>query len=312
MVTISSSTGNQGQLAGTLNTGLNVIDQQQEVNFTLYNRRVLTLDGSVFWVNSALTNEGEVPTSFNARGSLHHTTQNTQDPDESMSIHRMVFTSLSEIDNLSAIQPDTLWLAKTAGQRYAFSTRSGWYKQAALYHYSGDAVYPPLSTQIIETMEELDLIDVVVSNSLPIWLTLATIFPIFPSMLVPDNLDPPYAAVNIGEDDTFPMTSGPTYDSTNTRWQLAKDKVRVVTFGVRNNDIMDWLDSIRAYTLNNPTIMGVMNVPVPRDAKRGQVEISAIAQKKVIEFEVNYYQNRVRDVTRKLITEALIGQFIAR
>lgn len=310
--------GLPGQIAGPLAMGLNTLDEQQEINFVLYNRRVLTLDGSVFWVNSAVTNEGGIPTSFNARGSLHHTTQNTQDPDESMSIHRIVFTSLSEVDQLSAVAPGTIWMGETGGERFAFSTRSSWYKQAALYHYSGDAVYPPLATQIVDTEEDLNLVDVVVSNSLPIWLRFNNLpsplapppFPLYPSMLIPDNMVPPYASVHIDAEDTTPMTAGATHDSTGTRWQLARDRVRIVTFGVRNDDIMDFLDLVQAYALNNPSIMGIMNTPVPGDGKRGQVEISSLAQKKVIEFHVNYYQKRARDIARQLITEALISDFL--
>ena len=310
MVAISSSTGMGGQIAGPLAAGLNVIDQDQEVNFVLYYRRVLSLDGSVFWVNSALINENGQPTSFNARGSLHQTTQNTQDPDESMSVNRMVFTSLTEIDQLAAVAPDTLWMGFTDSQRYAFSTRSGWYKQAALYHYSGDAVYPPFDTQIIDNMDNLDLTNVVVSNSLPIWLTLNSLFPVYPSYLIPDNTVPPYASVHIGEDDTTPMTAGATHDSTGTRLQLAKDRVRIATYGVRNDTVMDFLDLVQAYALANPDKMGVMNIPVPVDAKRGQVEIGTLAQKKFINFEVNYYQHRLNNLTRQLILTSLFGPIL--
>lgn len=309
MADITEGLGNQGQIRGPLATGLNVIDEQQVVNFVLYKQMILPADGFVFWVNSALINESGLPTSFNARGSLHHTTVNTQDPEESMSVHRMVFTSLQVVDELAAIDGDSLWLGETAGQKYAFSSRSSWYRQAHLWHYSGDAVYPPLATQIVDTLP--DLTNRVVSNSLPVWLSLADAFPIYPSMLVADNIAPPFASAHIGEDDTFPMMAGPYFDKNSSRFQLAKDKVRIVTYGVRNNEIMDWIDSVQAYCIANPGTMGVMNSPIPKDAKRGQVEISAIAQKKVIEFEVNYYQTRTQDVARKLITEALMNTIIA-
>jgi len=307
-----SGRSGKNQMASALSSGLNTIDQDQEVGFVLYNRFVNPLDGSVFWVNSSLTNGSGKPTTFNARGSLHHTTTNTQDPDESASVHRMVFTSLQPVDILSATSPTKLWMAKTDSESYAFSTRSGFYRQSGLHHYSGDAVYPSMSTQVIDTQAQLDdASDLIVSNSLPIWLTLNTLFPIYPSLLVPDNLKPPYASVHIGDGDTTPLTNGPTYDSSGTRWQLVKDRVRIATYGIRNDLILDFLDAVRDYTLANPTVMGVMNIPIPRDGKRGQVETSTIAQRKTIDFEVNYYQNRVRDINRKLITEALFHQFIA-
>jgi hypothetical protein len=222
----------------------------------------------------------------------------------------MIFTSKAPVNDLNEIAPDTLYLATTNGQRYAFSSRSMWYRQAGLYHYSGDAVYPALASQVVDNPSDLDTRDIVVSNSLPIWLQFNQLFPVFPSFLVPDNLAPPYASVHIGEEDTSPLQSGATHDASGSRWQLAKDVVRVTTYGVRNADIMDWLDMVDTYTLENPGVMGVMNSPVPRDAKRGQTEISAIAQKKVITFEANYYQARVRTVARQLITSAFLEDFL--
>lgn len=328
---VAETLGNQGQLRGLLARGLDNLDQDQTVTWTLYKRVVLPADGFVFWVravtlspsavvnsspvNSFAPNQGPVVTqlapTFTAQGSLHHTTVNRQDADESFSVNRMIFTSKQPVNDLNEVAPDSLYLATTNGQRYAFSSRSMWYRQADLYHYSGDAVYPTLATQIIDWPQELNQRDVVVSNSLPIWLGLNKFFPVYPSYLVPDNLRPPYASVHIGEEDTSPLQSGATHDATGTRWQLAKDVVRVTTYGVRNDTIMDWLDYVNRYTLENPDVLGVMNSPVPRDAKRGQTEISTIAQKKVISFDASYYQSRVRDVSRQLIKKALLELFLA-
>ena len=68
---------------------------------------------------------------------------------------------------------------------------------------------------------------------------------------------------------------------------------------------LDLVDFVGQYTLDNPTIMGLSNVPVPRDEKRTQVELGTIAMKKVIDFDVNYYQIRVADVARQLILSAV-------
>jgi hypothetical protein len=56
--------------------------------------------------------------------------------------------------------------------------------------------------------------------------------------------------------------------------------------------------------------MGIMNSPIPADAKRGQVEISALAQKKTIVFHASYYQARVQTLARQLITQAFLEDFI--
>lgn len=330
MSVIAETIGTQGQMSSALKAGLETLDLNATVRFTKYRRVVLPADGFVFWVkadllsSSALVNTAPVNTvtagqiatvtvpapAFDAKGSLHHTTVNTQNADESSSTNRMIFTSEISVDDLAAIAPDTMYLAETDGQRYAFSTRSMWYRQAGLYHYSGDAVYPALMTQIIDNPADLNITDTVVSNSLPIWLGLASLFPIYPGYLVPDNLQPPYAAIDITEADTTPMQAGAFHDRTGSRWQLAKDTVRVVTYGVRNNTIMDWLDMINDYTLDNPNILGIMNSPIPRDDKRGQVEISTIAQKKIITFDASYYQARMLDLSRQIIQSAFIDEFL--
>jgi len=329
-MSVSESTSNQGQMAGALSAGLDVIDLDQLVHFTRYRRVVLPADGFVFWVRADILNPSALPNSgavnsvtpnqigyaavpasnFDARGSLHRTTVNTQGLDESFSTHRIIFTSKDEVDDLSDIAPDVMYIGVIDGQRFAFSSRNMWYRQAALYHYAGDAVYPTLATQVIDNPADLNVTDPVVSNSLPIWLGLNKYFPAYPSMLVPDNITPPYAAIHIGEDDTTPMQAGAFHDKTGSRWQLAKDVVKITTYGVRNDTIMDWLDDLHDYTLGHPDILGVMNSPIPRDAKRGQVEISALAQKKVITIEASYYQSRMRELSQQLITRAFIDHFI--
>lgn len=320
----------QSQMMADLAAGLDTLDLNQTVTFTQYNRVVLPADGFVFWVKADILNYGAQPNSFGAntttpgagttvaapaatfqaQGSLHHTTVNRQDSDESFSVNRMIFTSKDEVNDLTDIAPTTMWLGETSGQRYAFSSRTMWYRQAGLYHYAGDAVYPALASQIIDNPAQLNLASAVVSNSLPVWLGFNSTWPVYPSYLVPDNLAPPYISVNIDEGDTHPLQSWPLYDGNGSRWQLTKDIVRITTYGMRNNDIMDWLDGVQQFTLDNPQTMGIMNSPIPRDAKRGQTEISAIAQKKVITFEVNYYQQRIRDYARKLITQAFLEDFI--
>lgn len=306
---IDETVGNQGQMSQALAAGLQTIDLNQTVTFDLYKRIVLPVDGFVFWARASLLAPGSVDPSFSltieAQGSLHHTTTNRQDPEESFSVHRMVFTTTQPINNLGEISPDYLYLAQTDNEQYSFSTRSGWYQQAGLYHYSGDAVYSSLASQIIDDPDQLGQLQVV-SNSLPVWLTLGQLFPIYPSYLVPDNLEPPYAVVHIDEESTNPFQAGPYFDAQGNRWQLTHDHVLVTTFGIRNDMILDWIDSVQSYALKNPGVIGVMNSPIPKDAKRGQVEIGAIAQKKAIVFEVDYYQSRMNSISQQLITSAFL------
>ena len=146
-----------------------------------------------------------------------------------------------------------------------------------------------------------------VNNSLPFWLTLNQLFPVYPAMLVPDNMTPPYGVIMIGEDDTTPLQSAVIIDLSGNRWQLVKDTVRVVLYGVRAASALDFVQLVLNYADSNPTVVGVMNSPIPRDAQRGQVEISALAQKKVISFEISYYQVKVSQIARQLIERATLS-----
>jgi len=51
--------------------------------------------------------------------------------------------------------------------------------------------------------------------------------------------------------------------------------------------------------------MGVMNIPVVQDERVTQNELNIIAMRKTIKFKVNYYQQRMRNVARRLITSAI-------
>ncbi len=63
MSLIDEGLGSPGQLASTLEAGIESLSQRQQVSFQLYNRVSLTQDGFVFWVATG------VPTNF--VGSLH-------------------------------------------------------------------------------------------------------------------------------------------------------------------------------------------------------------------------------------------------
>jgi hypothetical protein len=336
-----SSTGPSGKSVGeTLDdqrpirnaqiTGLETLDAEATLTFTLYKRMVLPADGFVFWVradtlspsavlnrsalNTVTLNQGAVIVTpapqFDAPGSLHHTTLNQQDEAESFSLQKMTFTTPVQVDELTEIAPDELWIADWLNLKFAFSSRTGYYVQAGTYHYRGDALYPSLATQVIDFPSQLPN-DQIVSNSLPLWLTLNQLFPVYPSFLVPDNITPPYAAVHIGEDDTSALQPVAYHDANSSRWQLTKDRVKVTLYGVRNDMIMDWLDLVSEFTLMNDA-MGLMSqTPPARDAKRGQTEMSILAQKKVVTFEVNYYQSRIRDIARQYITSVFLHLAVA-
>ena len=343
----------QPNLAATLAAGVDFISLNQTVTFTLYTRVVLPLDGFVFWVRADLlaptrltgdfmgTPGGNqttrpyqttrllgdaladsigntlcpLPLTLTVKGSLHYGTDQRQEETETYAANHVIFTSEQEVVNLSAVDKTQMYLGHFDGVRFAFSRRNTFYKQAALYHYTGDAVYSVMDTQIIDDVSQLNGLKPVVSNSLPLWLSLTrpTVWPflpgldldLYPSFLVPDNEPPPFATVHIEPRATTALQAFPVIDpSTGSHTQLVKDVVQITLFGLANDAAIDFQDYVTEYCYVAETF-GLMNLPVVRDDKLPQVELNAIAQKKTIEFEINYYQTRVRNVALQLITSCI-------
>ncbi|WP_238486122.1 DUF1073 domain-containing protein [Rahnella perminowiae] len=171
------------------------------------------------------------------------------------------------------------------------------------YHYTGEAVYPHMRSQIINSPDDIDLTDVVVSSSLPVWLGLSQFMPMFPSMLSTQNLAPPYATVKCSN--TAPIAGGFYLDEMNNQWQLVTEDVTVSITGLRNAAVEDFLRYIQQYTLGDEAEMGVMNIPVVQDERVTQNELNIIAMRKTIKFKINYYQQRMRNVARQLITKSI-------
>lgn len=325
-------------LGADLAAGVSSISYDQSVTFTLYKRLVLPLDGYVFFVRadiignqSAIFNRGTIggfqpnqfPTNepaqtFIAKGSLHFSTEVRQTEDSTYVANRMVFTALEEISQLNAIAPETMWIASFPDGpnppiKFAFSGRSIWYKQANLWHYTGYAVYADMATQIVDDPLTLNTRDVIVSDSLPIWLGLNGYLTaygfsnpwlrLYPSFLTPKNLEPPYATVHIFPEGTQGLQMAPLLDRNRSHSQLCSDKVRVTLYGLRNNEALDFIDCVNDY-ITFTGLMGLMSIPVPKDEKRIQQELGAIAMKKTVDYTVSYNQSTVRDFAQKYILAA--------
>jgi len=305
MATLAESAPNASPLNAALVAGVENVSQQQTITFVEYQRIVLPLDGYIFWVNAGA--------SFTAQGSFHIATKLEQREDETIGVNRVVFTSAQELQDFNAVAPGTMYIGSFGEARFAFSQQANFYQQSGLYHYSGEALYPALATQIVDDPTTLDLSDVIVSNSLPLWLSLgsatvfgktAPTFPIYPSFLIPQDAVPPYIGVHIGDTDTEAIQSAPSFDYEDSHFQLCKDRVKITLYGLRNDAVLDFQDFVFQYTLDTDN-MGVMNMPVIRDEKRTQREMGILAQKKSFVIEVNYYQSRVREIGRQLILESI-------
>lgn len=310
MVGVNEAAAGSGgaPLSSALASGVGAISQNQTVTFTRYLRVILPLDGFAFWVRADAIVPGSVTTPAATqvvKGSLHYNTDNLQDESEGFSINRVVFTSEDEIELLNEQNPKSLFIGEFDGLKFAFSKRTMLYRQAGLFHYQGDAVYPSMQTQIIDSFDGVDLWNVIVSNSLPVWLTLNRFCPMYPSYLVPEDIYPSWCSVHIPPEATTALQASPYIDSTGSHYQLCQDRVKLTFFGLRNSEILNFIDYINEFSLNTDAI-GIMNMPVVRDEKRTQAELNTLAMKKTIEYEVSYYQSTVRDVARQYIKSAFI------
>ena len=214
-----------------------------------------------------------------------------------------------------------------AGQtlQVAFAQRGPLYLEAGIWHYSGYAVFPPLSTQIVSSAASLPS-GLIVSNSLPIWLALDTFAPVFPSFLSPDNISPPYIIAHIVPESTaalgaFPEVGpwpGKTIPDSGSAplhqlgaWNLVRDEVRLTLYGFTNTMAVQYLQSVIEASVSGAPdggpLFGFANSPAIIDAKRTQPEIAALAQKKQITILANYYQGDADAIARRLILSASIG-----
>ncbi|KGC12896.1 hypothetical protein DM48_372 [Burkholderia gladioli] len=308
MPSIAESLGTQSQLASTLAAGVDQISQSQEITFTRYSQSVLASDGYVFWVNTGQTQT--------VKGSLHQVTDQQQNEDETIDINRIIFTALDPIDDFNTVAPTDLFIGEIDGIKFSFNARGSLYRQANLYHYVGNAVYPALASQLIDSAADLPA-GPIVSNSLPIWLAQSTPqLPIYPSYLVPANVVPPYVVAHI-EPDATEAPSFPDYVWPGTvvpnsggsplhnlpSSQLAKDRVRLTMYGLNNQQAIQFYASLIDYSLNTDNF-GFGNSPAIKDAKRTQSELNVIAMKKTLDIDAWYFQTTSDAIARRLILEA--------
>ena len=329
MPSVTEAAAARVEFPSTLVAGLETIDQLQHVAFTKYIRIVLPIDGFVFWVRSDLLrpsailntatcnsvgpNQAALPCVVEVEGSLHYTTMTQQQEDGSFGQARVVFTSETDVQPLSEVGGNVIYIATIDSIRFAFSRRESFYRQADLFHYSGDAIYAAMETQIIDDINDLQIRDRVVSNSLPLWLSLQQPtgipglngigVPLYPSFSIPDNLPPPYGAVHVSPESTGVLTISPFLTLDSSQYQLTRDRVRVTLYGVRNDAALNFINYVTEHTLTLETF-GILAPPTMRDEKRAQSELLILAQKKTIEFEIDYYQCAARDIARQLIESA--------
>lgn len=311
------------QIHAVLADGTAVLSGDQTVSFVPYVRTTNPVDGYVFWLNAGLLSPQQLAQNglqtaapVTIAGSLHYASVGVQEEDQTIVIRKVDFTAQSEVTALSTVTQGVMYVASWDTSfgpfRFTFSTQNAFYEEADEYHYVGDAVYPAFFAQFIDTLAEFDQRQIV-SNSLPIWLALQTLapytslvttnVPLFPAWLASNNQVPPYGTVDIPPGTTRALQSTPFLDRQGNHWQLMTERVRFTLYGLRNDDVMDFVDFVIQGSLLTD-LYGIMEMPVVRDEHRPQVEMVALAQKKTVEMTISYYQVRLRDLTRQLIAAA--------
>lgn len=297
--------GTRTQLAGVLQNAVETISGKQEITFTLYVRKVLPVDGFVFWVNAGLLQPTSLPEGAEVTrtisGSLHRQVASYQEESESRDENFIIFTPLQQCDYFNIEDPNAIYLGEYAGQKFTFSRMESRYSQSGIWHYRGKAVLPALMSQLIESRDQLQERQIV-SSSLPAWLTLSKYADVYPAYLTPNNLKGPYISVDCRQ--PVPLQAAPLVVN-GQRFLLVRETVRCTLQQFDNERALNWIDYVVEEALYGD-IFGISNTPVVEDRRQRQVEIKALDQSKTVVFEVNYYQATMTDTAKRLITEAFI------
>ena len=265
--------------------------------------------------NGVPTSSPNPITDLVVKGSLHYRTQANQSEDESYSVNQVVFTTSESVDNFETMDPGTIYIGTYDSIRFAFSEHGNFYRQADLWHYSGTAIVPTMESQIIDNPLQFDSINPVVSNSLPIWLSIQAftppapiwrgpVIPMFPSFLIPRNQPLPYIAINIPPESIEALQAIASMDANGSLRQLVSEDVEFTVFGLRNDAIWDFAESLVSLSMLGG--YGIMEAPVIVDAKSTQPELDALAMKKTIRIKINYNQGRLRNLVRQLIEKVVL------
>jgi hypothetical protein len=304
-------TNNRTPLGATLKQGLDTLSLNQTIEFTLYRRVILPIDGYAYWVKTA------EPT-LKVMGALHYNSDLKQEGDVTQPSTRIVFSSQDQVRDFTVMDPQTLYMAWFEGNQFAFSSLGAHFQQSNLWHYLGSTNFAEYANLIVDDITQVPT-ELIISNSLPSWLAINTYtplypvliqfpdIPLYPEFLSPMNLTPPYGTVNIVPDDTSAYGATPMLMGDMSSDQLAHDRVIVTMYGATNRQARDFLAAVNQYTLDTERF-GIVGIPaiVRDDQKAVATETLLLAHKKRIIFEVSYLQQAQRDIARQLIEKVIV------
>ncbi|UMM63162.1 hypothetical protein [Aristophania vespae] len=296
-------------LAASLVAAVNDVSYGQHVQLKEYKRLILPLDGYVFWVATGKE--------ILVTGALYFLTENIQKEAKSLEQRNVIFSSKEEVKPFNQLSSDQIWVGNLDETRFVFGSRSSQITQDGLFHYIGESISPIFSTQFIDDLNIINDDEVIVSNSLPIFMALPTQsnpyldwcrwpenVPIFPSYIVPDSQAPPYITVDIDPSFQQSLTPGLISTSDKSSFQFVTETVCLTLYGLTNNQAVNVRDYIVRWAATNPDRLGITNCPIIRDIRKYQPEINTLAMIKTISFEVMYCQHAARECGAQLIHKA--------
>ena len=306
MSIISESIGVKTQIQSVLDAGLDYLSNVQTVTFQEYIKFVMPLDKTVYWVKSQ-----NAP--FQAKGSLHLLGGKRQEVDKTVNINKIIFTSQEKVASFNTKNSQSIFISQitdSAGVliQAAFSEKDSFYNAAKIWHYSGDAVYPSMASQIINSYADLPL-QPIVSNSLPLFTSLNKFSTVYPSFLLPENLNPPYIVIDIINTEALAGAPIPLKENIAGQFssnQLMKDTLEITLYGLNNQKALQYLNYLEEQSLTFDRF-GFCSIPTITEEKETQRELGVIAIKKKLKFTASYYQSTVDGIYSNLIKSAIIN-----
>jgi hypothetical protein len=248
-----------------------------------------------------------LPTDVQVKGSFHYSSLINQEEDATFDSNTVIFTSLSEIQPFNQVGPDYLYICQYHELTFAFSSRGRLYEQADLYHYQGTALRSRHANMIFDDVNKFNP-TLTISNSLPIWLNMPNYvppypgfvcpLPLYPSYLVDDNLPPPFGSIHI--EGTECIELGSSFGPRMEQSQLVRERVRVHLYGADNLMASNFVAFVEQYSVDWMKL-GLSDSPAIKDIKLTAPEFKILAQRKQIDFNINYRQWTIRDEYRQFI-----------
>jgi hypothetical protein len=287
------------ELASVIAQGIEYLSGATQYTFNLFIKFVSPIDGLVYWIPAPNSEPVTVA------GSFHITADQQQNIADSKTFSQVWLSTQTEIPQFRDVGGDSLYCGVVDGRRYAFNSQGKYYRQANVFHYAGDILYPTMETQFINSPDDITL---TVTNSLPVWLAhpLAGV-PIFPAYLVPKDQPPPYVSVFIPPEKTETLALNLRRSALDNPDILARDEIVLNLVGLSNAQAFQYVRTIENYLRGNIDGVGLAAPFTIHDDHETQTAFSVLAKRKRVILSANYHQKSVVNVARGLITSAFIS-----